>query len=86
LKLLAELDEHHLGRVSLSSRIKKETVPKELYECYSQLIKDQQCKLTRKSSLDLVLAVYLLNVGKFVNDKLFDHFLLFVRIVRSCYL
>lgn len=85
LQLLSELDEKHFGTVPLHARIKKDALPKEMGECYGALLKQQDCKLTPRSSLDLVLTVYLLNVGEYVNDKLFDHYLMFARLVRSCF-
>lgn len=44
-----------------------------------------EVRLHSTSSLDLVLAVYLLNVGEHVNDKIYEQFLLFARIFRGCF-
>lgn len=67
LLILKEVDEGCEGSVNITSRIKKETLPKEIYECYSNLIKSTTpVELTKNSTLDLVLTVYLLGVGEFV--------------------
>jgi hypothetical protein len=46
----------------------------------------QEIKLTPKSPLDLVLTVYLLNVGEFINEKMYDYYLIFAKLARGCYL
>jgi hypothetical protein len=47
--------------------MKKESSSKEIYECFTNLTKNQEIKLTKNSSLDFVLTVYTLNVGDYVN-------------------
>jgi hypothetical protein len=50
------------------------------------LVKQQQeIKLTPKSSLDLVLTVYLVNVGEFINEKMYDYYVIFAKLARGCY-
>lgn len=85
LRLLHELDEGCVGSVPLALRIRKESIPKEIYDCYNSLMKNQSFELTKNSSPDLVLTIYLLNVGEYVNEKLYDHFLFFAKILRNCY-
>jgi hypothetical protein len=49
-------------------------------------VKQQQdIKLTSKSPLDLVLTVYLLNVGEYINEKMYDYYLIFAKLARGCY-
>jgi hypothetical protein len=53
-----------LGSVSPSSRIRKDSVPKEIYEQFQVLTKqDNIIYLSRISPIDTVLAIYLWNVG-----------------------
>jgi hypothetical protein len=80
------LDENHYGSVAAGGRVRKEMVPKELYDCYCNLMKQQDIHITKTSSLDAVLVAYLFGVGEYVNEKLYDHYLLFVKLVRSCYM
>lgn len=74
-----------LGSVSPSSRIRKDSVAKEVHEIFNVLTKQNEVSLSRRSPLDTVLAVYLWNVGEYVSDKLFDYFLIFGKLLRSCY-
>ena len=74
-----------MGQVPLNSRIKRENVPKEVYECYMALMKEKEIRLTGSSSLDLVLVVFLLNIGEFVNDKIFEQYLLFSKAARGAF-
>ena len=52
-----------LGSVSPSSRIRKDSVPKEIYEQFQVLTKQESICLSRISPIDTVLAIYLWNVG-----------------------
>jgi hypothetical protein len=75
-----------LGSVSIHSRFRKDHIPKEIYEHYQQLAKTPEVHLEKTSSLDLLLALYLFNLGEYINDKLYDHYLLFSKLLRSCFL
>jgi hypothetical protein len=44
-----------------------------------------EIKLSKQSPLDSVLTVYILNVGEYVNEKLFDYYLIFARLAHKCY-
>jgi hypothetical protein len=84
--LLTELGDVVEGKVALSSRIKKDQVPKEVFDSYLSLMRlGGEVKLHSTSSLDLALAVFLLNVGEHVSDKIYEQFLLFARIARGCF-
>jgi hypothetical protein len=85
LRVLGELGEAAVGRVALAARLKKELVAKEVYENYLWLMRQSEVKLHSSSPLDLVLAVFLLNVGEHINEKTYEQFLLFARIVRGCF-
>lgn len=74
------------GHISVGSRIKKDGVSKEMYDQYLKLLKDQSdFKVTEHTSLDVALLVFLINMGDYVNDKIYDQFLLFARLARACY-
>lgn len=66
-------------------RIKKEQLPKEICECYAGMLKQQECKLAGSCSLDMALAVYLLNAGEFVGERVYEYYLLFARAARGCF-
>lgn len=85
LRIFSELEEGLAGSVPLGSRIRKEVLPKETYDCYLLLMKEKEARLQPTSSLDLALTVYLINVGQHVNDKIYEQFLLFARIARNCF-
>lgn len=63
LKVLEECEEMMLGSVSPSSRIRKDSVPKEIYEQFQLLTKQERISLSRISPIDAVLTVYFWNVG-----------------------
>lgn len=44
-----------------------------------------EVRLQASSTLDLALAVFLLNMGEHVNDKIYEQLLLFARIARGCF-
>jgi hypothetical protein len=71
--------------VAVTGRVKKDLVAKEVFESYLWLMRQGEVKLHHTSSLDLALAVFLLNVGEHVNDKIYEQFLLFARIARGCF-
>jgi hypothetical protein len=74
-----------LGSVPIQFRIRKENLPKEVYDCYVAIMKHQDCKLNKNSTLEQALTVYLLNVGDYVNDKVFDYYVIFAKIARNCF-
>jgi hypothetical protein len=41
--------------------------------------------LSPNSSLELALVVYLINMGGFINDKLYEQLLFFARNARACF-
>lgn len=49
------------------------------------LVKEKEIKLSSSSSLDLALIAFLINVGIYVNDKIYEQFLNFAKFARSCY-
>ena len=69
----------------MNARIKKDGVPKEIYEQYVLLTKQHEFKLSEHCSLDLALALFLINMGEHVNDKVYDQFLIFARLARACF-
>jgi hypothetical protein len=79
-----EVDEA-AGSVPLGSRVRKDGLPKEIYECYHALMKEKEVRLSSSSSIELALTIYLLNVGFHVSDKLYENYLAFARVARSCF-
>ena len=73
------------GSVPLGSRLRKDIVPKEIYECYHALMKEKEVRLNSSSSVDLAFTIYLLNVGFHINDKLYENYVAFARAARSCF-
>lgn len=41
--------------------------------------------MVKTSPIDLILTIYLLNIGEYVNDKLYDYYLIFAKLARNCY-
>jgi hypothetical protein len=83
--LLTELGDVAEGKVALSSRIKKIKSPKKSSRYLSLMRQGDEVKLNSTPSLDLALAVFLLNHGEHVSDKIYEQFLLFARIARGCF-
>ena len=55
-------------------------------ESFNNLVKMQEFQLTKRSSLDLVLTVFLLNVGEHVGERLYEYYLIFAKLCRNCYM
>lgn len=86
LKLLGELDDNHLGSVSVHARFRKDLMPREIVQCYQALLKQSEVHVSKNSSLDMLLVIFLFNVGEYVHEKLYDHYVLFARLLRGCYI
>lgn len=85
LSILGLLDENARGSVPLANRIKREQVGKDIYEAYTTLMKASSLVLDKTSSLEHVLAVYLLGAGQFVSEPLFYFYTHFARMFRNCF-
>ena len=73
------------GSVALHARVKKDSVPKDMYEQYLQIIKQHEFNLTEQSTIDLALLIFLINIGDITFDKVYEQFQIFARLARACF-
>lgn len=83
--ILEQLDGSVRGHVPSANRICDDTLNKDTFTAFLAVIKNLPINLYKKSALDSVLVVFLLNVGEYVCESFYQVYLKFVKWFRACY-